>query len=106
MGYLTRDFDDDDFEERFEEFSKLTEAQVEAVLEREMAQYAKWWDSLTPLQQYRRSRRSALEGCMAWRRLIRQGWCVELFTGYLRKRQKRLLKLRIQRATGVYPGSA
>lgn len=97
---------DDDFEERFEEFCSMSEAQVDAVLEREMAAYNRWWDSLTPLRRYQISRRSALEGCMAWRRSIRQGWCVELFTGYLRDRQKRLLGLRIERATGSYPGSA
>ena len=100
------DVDDDDFEERFEEFCAMSEAEVEAVLEREMAAYNRWWDSLPPLRQYQVSRGMALEGCRNWRKLIRQGWCVELFTGYLRDRQKRLVKLRIERSTGVYPGSA
>lgn len=97
---------DDDFEERFEKFCAMSEAAVEAELEREMAAYNRWWDGLTPLQQYRSSRHGALEGCRNWRKLIRQGWCVELFTEYLRNRQKRLVKLRIEHSTGVYPGSA
>lgn len=97
--------DDDDFEERFEEFCQMTDKQVDAVLEREMAEYQRWLDSLPPLAQYRYSRRLTLESCRNWRKLIRQGWCAELFTGHLRDRQKRLLGLRIERATGSYPGS-
>ncbi len=99
-------FDDDEFEEQFEEFCRMTEEQVEAVLQREMAEYARWWDGLTPLRRYRIGRRGALRSCRNWRKLVRQGWCVELFTEYLRDGQKRLLKLRIERATGTYPGSA
>lgn len=100
------DQDDDDFEERFEEFCAMSEAEVDAVLEREMAAYNRWWDSLTPLQRYRISRSSALEGCLVWRRSIRSGLDSEFFVEQLRNRQKRLVKLRIERATGVYPGSA
>lgn len=98
--------DDDDFEDRFEEFCQLTDAQVDAQLEREMAEYQRWLDSLPPLAQYRYSRRLTLESCLNWRKMIREGWCVELFTEYLRGRQKRLVMLRIERSTGVYPGSA
>lgn len=112
MGYLEIDtVDDDDFEERFEEFNKMTEAQQEAEIAREMAAYNEWWDGLTPLRRYRISRRSALEGCMVWRRTIRSLGGEprdpdDFFVQQLRQRQKRLLKLRIERATGVRPGTA
>ncbi|MCP1852754.1 MULTISPECIES: hypothetical protein [unclassified Bradyrhizobium] len=98
--------DDDDFEERFEEFCELTDDQVDAVLEREMAEYVRWWNTLTAIQQYRISRRTAVEGCLTWRKTIRAGFDSEFFLEQLRSRQKRLLKLRIELATGVYPGSA
>ena len=100
------DIDDDDFEERFEEFCGMTPAEQDAELEREMAAYNRWWDSLTPLEQYRVSRGAAVEACLTFRTLIREGLCVEMFTGYLRSRQKRLLRLRIERATGIRPGTA
>lgn len=100
--------DDDDFEERFEEFCELTEEQVEAVLEREMAEYVKWWKTLTALQQYRLGRRSALEGCITWRKTIKMLSCEagSFFHEQLRCRQKRLVKLRIELTTGICPGSA
>lgn len=100
------DQDDDDFQEQFEEFCQMTEEQVEALLKREMAEYDRWYNSLSRLGQYRHSRRITLETCRNWRKTIRQGWCVDLFTGYLRDCQKRLVKLRIELATGTYPGSA
>ncbi len=85
---------------------EMTDAEHEAILAHEMRRYNEWWDKLTPLQQYRVNRRSAIEGCLVWRRSIRAGWTGEFFDGQLRNRQIRLLKLRIWRSTGVYPGSA
>lgn len=104
---MTNQIDDDDFEERFEEFCAMSEAEVDAALEREMAAYDKWYDSLTPLQQYRHSRRLAVENCRGWRKLTRENpWMSgEYWNRQQRDRQIRLVKLRIWRVTGVYPGS-
>jgi hypothetical protein len=93
---------DDDID--MDEWMQMSDAEHDAVLEREMRIYYEWWDSLTPLQQYRHSRRRALEGCLVWRQSI--GIFGEGMREYLRQRQIRLVKLRVWRATGIYPGSA
>ena len=100
--------DDDDFETSFEEFSALSEAQQDAMLEREMAEYCRWFDSLTPLEQYRVGRRSAVEGALVWRRTIRMLGAEpgSFFHEQLRDRQKRMARLRIKLATGQMPGTA
>lgn len=97
---------DEDDEIDMDLWMEMTDAEHEAILAQETQRYNEWWDSLTPLQRYRSSRRSALEGCLIWRKSIRSGWSGEFFEGQLRSRQKRLLKLRIELATGQYPGSA
>lgn len=100
--------DDDDFEERFEEFCAMTEAEQEAELAREMAAYDRWINSMTPIELYRFHRRSAVFGCKTWRNTIEmlKAEPGSIFHDFLRERQKRLLKLRIERATGIRPGTA
>jgi hypothetical protein len=95
---------DDDLD--WDEWMEMTDAQQEAALEREMQLYNEWWDSLTPLEQYRHSRRSAVEGCLVWRKSMRALGGGDFLREYLRQRQLRLVKLRVWRATGAYPGSA
>ncbi len=97
---------DDDLD--WDEWMEMSDAEHEAILAREMRLYNEWWDSLTPLQQYRRSRATALEGCLIWRKTIRQfnAGPGDFFWEQLRQRQLRLVKLRVWRATGTYPGSA
>lgn len=105
--------EDDDLD--WDLWMEMTDAEHDAILARETRRYNEWWDSLTPLQQYRSSRRGAarrgaLEGCLTWRKSIAwMGAANEpggFFDEQLRNRQKRLVKLRIWRTTGVYPGSA
>lgn len=94
----------DDLE--MEEWMELTDDQQEAVIDREMRAYCARLDRMTVRQQVSHHRRAALRGCLTWRRMRSKGWIAELATQYLRARQMRLLKLRIWRATGVYPGEA
>ncbi len=102
------DDDDDDYEDRFEEFCAMTEAEQDAELEREMAAYVRWLDSLTPLQRYRYYRTRAVNGCLTWRKTIKmlKAEPGSIFHGYLRDRQKGLVRLRIERTTGIMPGTA
>lgn len=93
---------DDDLD--WDEWMQMTDAQQDAALEREMQIYNEWWDSLTPLEQYRSSRRTTLEGCLVYRKAMRS--LGDFMREYLRQRQIRLVKLRVWRATGAYPGSA
>jgi hypothetical protein len=98
--------EDDDLD--MDLWMEMTDAEREAILAHEMRQYNEWWDRLTPLQRYRHSRGRALEGCLIWRKSSRQfgDGLTDFFHEQLRSRQRRLLKLRIQRSTGFYPGSA
>ena len=71
-----------------------------------MNQYQEWYDRLSPDQQYRHDRSLALRSCLSWRRMLRQDFVPDLSREHLRERQKRLLELRILRATGIEPGHA
>lgn len=88
-----------------DEWMKMTDEQQEAILAREMAAYNRWWDSLTPGQQYASSRHRTLKNCMAWRKHLKT-MNIDCFREHLRDAQIRLLKIRAWRATGVYPGNA
>lgn len=95
----------DDLE--FEEWDRLTDEQQEAIVQREEARYFRWLDSLSPDQRYAYHRGKAVENCLRWRKIMREhGMVGEFWTGMLRQRQIRLVKLRAWRATGVYPGTA
>jgi hypothetical protein len=103
MGYFS---DDEDLD--WAEWMKLTDEQADAIVHAEEKRYYEWFDSLTPLQRYRCSRGRALEGCLVWRKSHAQfgEGLSGFFMEQLRNRQKRLVKLRIELATGTYPGSA
>jgi hypothetical protein len=87
---------------------EMSDAEHDAILAYEIRRYNEWWDRLTPLQRYRSCRRSALDGCLVWRKSHEQfgEGLSGFFMEQLRNRQKRLVKLRIELATGSYPGSA
>lgn len=99
---------DDDLD--WDEWMGLTEAEQEAAVDREMAAYSRWYDSLTLGGQIAHCRRAALDNCRSTRRLIRLPHCPEIIRQDARERLKaaqvRLLKIRIWRATGSRPGSA
>lgn len=99
---------DDDLD--WEEWMTLTDAQQEAVVDREVADYARWYDSLPLPEQIAHCRRGALDNCRSARRLIGRAYCPQIIRETTRERLKatqvRLLKIRIWRATGVRPGEA
>ena len=99
---------DDDLD--WDEWMDLSEAEQEAAVDREMAAYNRWYDSLTLAGQIAHSRRSTLSNCRSTRRLILHPLCPEIIRQDARERLKaaqvRLLKIRIWRATGSRPGSA
>ena len=95
--------DDEDLD--WEEWLELSDEQQEAICDREMAEYYKMLDRMPLKQRIDHARGNALRSCLNWRRMIN---CHGFTFGrtYLRDAQVRLLKLRIWRATGQYPGEA
>ena len=59
--------DDDDLD--WEEWMSMTDAQQDAVVERENRELARATDRMTPAQLYASMRRNWLENCLSWRRL-------------------------------------
>jgi hypothetical protein len=107
--------DDDDMlddDEAMERWMSMTEAQQDAELDCEMAKYNRWYDSLTVNQQIRVERGAALRRIMENRGRLRKPelctieYVVGMWKDGIRKNQLRLVKIRIWRATGVYPGEA
>jgi len=102
--------DDDDFDLAFEELSGMSDAQVDAMLNREMAEFDRWYDGLLPDQRYAVDRRNALRRILQNRaRLRRPELCtIEFVVGLwregIRRNQRRLVKIRTERSTGIYPG--
>ena len=84
----------------------------EAEISREESKYERWYASLTLAQQIRVETRSALRRIMENRRRLRDPtlctieYVVGLWKGSIRRNQLRLVKIRIWRSTGVYPGDA
>ena len=108
MGTEADDMLDDD--DAMEEWMSMTDAQQDAVLDREMAEYNRWRDSLSMRQTIAIGRGNALRRIMENRaRLKRPELCtIEYVTNLwregIRRNQLRLVKIRIWRSTGVYPG--
>lgn len=94
---------EDDLE--MEEWMTLSDGQQQAILDREIAAYNRWFDRLSNPQQIAYCIRRALENCVRWRRLMRAFDHLDFMREHLREGQMRLLKLRAWRQTGVYPGS-
>jgi hypothetical protein len=95
-----------------EEWMSMTDAQQEAELDREMDKYNRWYDSLTLDQQIIVARGSALRSIMENRRRLRTPelctieYVVGMWKNCIRRSQMRLVKIRIWRSTGIYPGEA
>ena len=94
----------------WDEWMELSDAEQEAIVDREMAAYSRWYDGLTLAGQIAHCRRGTLDNCRSARRLIRLPHCPEIIRRTsresLKAAQVRLLKIRIWRATGSRPGSA
>ena len=106
MSDLTDDMLDDDV--AMEEWLSLSDEQQDAILEREMIAYAKWWGSLTPRIQARIVLRRIMENRARLRKpeLCTIRYEVKLWKEGIRRNQRQLVKIRIWRSTGVYPGEA
>lgn len=93
-----------------EEWMAMTEQQQDAALDREMDEYNRWYDRLTLRQKIRVDTRSAMRSIMENRRRLRTPelctieYVVGLWREGLRRSQIRLVKIRIWRSTGIYPG--
>lgn len=96
--------DEDDLE--MDEWLKLTDAQQDAILDREMKAHTQWFDALPLAQQQRHCIRGALRNCVKWRALMARLPAMDFMRDQLKQRQRRLLVLRIWRQTGIYPGEA
>jgi hypothetical protein len=90
---MTEPMDDDDDELDWDEWMSMSDAQHDAILDREMAAYSKWFSALTPLQQYRHRRRRGVETCLRWRSTIGR-FDLPVFREHLRTSQRLLLKAR------------
>lgn len=106
------DPDDDmlDDDVAMEEWMAKTDAQQDAELQRAMDDHTRWWNSLTVKQQIAVDTRNALRRIMENRaRLRRPELCtieyvVGLWKDGVRRNQRRLVKIRTWRSTGIYPG--
>lgn len=92
--------DDTDYELWFD----MTEAEQEAEEARVMAEYLEWWNSMTPLEQYRHSRRRWLENMRRFRRIVLPA--LPFLASEIKSRQLSMVKLRHWHRTGIYPGDA
>jgi hypothetical protein len=95
------DFDDDADWDRWME---LSDEEQEREVDISMHRHMEWWNSMTPLEQYRHSRRSAVEGCLKWRKDILPK--MPFLVYMLKERQMTMVKLRHWHRTGIYPGEA
>jgi hypothetical protein len=101
--------DDDD---AMEEWMSLTDAQQDAALEREMNKWNRHYDAMSFERKIAYHRSSSLRAIMENRARLRKPelctieYVVGLWREGIRRNQRRLVKIRIWRATGIYPGEA
>lgn len=95
--------EDDDVD--MDEWMAMSDAQRDAIHDGALRDYNATIDAMSRDQYYvyRRGKRVAL--CLRWRRLIREH-DMPFMADHLRRSQKLLLELRIERRTGIAPGSA
>jgi len=96
--------EDDDID--MDDWLEMSEEEQDRLLDASMRQLEEAYRRLTPLQKYRISRRNRLRLCISWRNQIRNGFIVDLAREKLRDAQILLVKLRVERATGIKPGAA
>ena len=101
-----RDPVEPDDEVDMDEWMAMSDAEQQREIDASMRALEEVYARLTPLQRYRGSRRRALGLCIGWRNHIRENFIPDFAREHLRKAQIRLVKLRIERATGAYPGEA
>lgn len=103
---------DDDDDVDLEEWLDLTDEQQTAMLDREMMALQRKLDAMTIPQQVAHHRYFVLKSIMDNRRRLKTPHLctipiiVQCWRDGIKRCQKRLLKLRIWRATGTYPGDA
>lgn len=101
-----------DEDEDWDDWLDMTDAEKDAALERSMNEHERWYKGLTREQQIAYHRRSALRMIRDNRRRLRTPslctieYVVGLWREGVRRNQRRLLKIREWRRTGVYPGEA
>jgi hypothetical protein len=104
--------DDGEIWDDWDEWIQLSDAAQDAILNAEMARYQRMLDAMTVREQVAHHRHFVLNSIMQNRRRLRDpnlrriDVIDELWRNHIRLSQKRLLKLRIWRATGTYPGAA
>jgi len=90
---------DDDWDaEEWERWCALTEDEQEAEIAAVEVEYARWFDSLSPVEQYRHRRRLALRSCRTNRKLAAM---FPSMREYLVGAQNRLVALRAERRSGT-----
>lgn len=94
----------------WDEWMSLTDQQQDAIVEREVRDYYRAYDALSLSKQIAHRRRWTLDSCRRSRRTLALPGCTSVLREYvqasLKRSQLRLLKVRIWRATGTYPGEA
>jgi hypothetical protein len=93
--------EDDDLD--WDEWMKMSDAQHDAILDREMKAYNEWFDRLPQDEQIRHCVRRCLQNCVGARRNLKT-FPIDFMRKMLKQSQMRLLKLRAWRQTGIYPG--
>ena len=95
----------------WDDWMELTDAQQDAIVSRAMAELERRLDAMSIPQQVAHHRHFALQSILDNRRRLRDldlrnmPFIEKVFRDGIRLCQVRLLKLRIWRSTGIYPGS-
>lgn len=99
---------DPDYDEdlSFEEHLAMSDEELERADRAAERQYIEAWNKLTPLQQYRRSRRNRLQMSIAWKLHEESGLPSSICRENRRTNQIQLLKLRTEFYTSTTPGTA
>jgi len=103
--------DDDGWDDaEWDRWMKLSDAEQEAELRRVEAEYDRWVNAMTPARWYAYQRRSWLDIATRARLFLRARHGIEVLDEItrdrLRRAQRTLVKLRIFRTSGVWPGEA
>jgi hypothetical protein len=89
----------------WDEWMAMSDAEYDLELYKAERQYTEWYASLTVPQQFWYRRNLALRSCLSARKLLATTDLIpDIFRDHLRSAQKRLLALRVLRATGIEPG--
>lgn len=86
-------------------WDELSAAEKELEIFKAAQEYREWWHSLSPSRRWAERRRAELRVARSYRAAFREVGIEPFYEG-LKRSQKRLVKLRIERATGLAPGQA